>query len=134
MSFIAKTLLIRAPIERVWAALTSPSLISAWMGGEVQSDLHPGGRYAFFNGQTTGHYTLIEAPYRLEYIWRLSTWPAGWPDSSVRWRLRRLPDGTDLQLVHDNFPDPHERQRQDVDWELHWLGPMKAWLEQDSLG
>jgi len=131
MSFVAKTLLIHAPIERVWAALTQASIISAWMGSEVQSDPHPGGRFAFFDRQVSGRYTLVEAPYRLECAWRQSTWLADWHDSSVRWRLRRLLDGADLQLVHDNFPNPEECQRQTENWVSSWLSPMKTWLEQE---
>lgn len=132
MSFVAKTLIIQAPIERVWAALTGPLVISAWMGGEVQSDPHPGGKFVYFDGQTTGRYTLVEEPYRLEYTWRQSTWPTDWPDSSVRWRLRRMPEGTDLQLVHDNFPNLEECESHHEGWDRYWLEPMKAWLEQDN--
>jgi uncharacterized protein YndB with AHSA1/START domain len=132
MSFIAKTILIQSPVERVWAALTGPIVIAAWMGGEVLSDPHRGGKYAYFGGETTGVYTYVEPPYRLEYTWRQSTWPADWPDSHVRWRLRRLPDGTDLQLVHDGFPNQEERDSHDQGWEDYWLKPMKAWLEQDN--
>lgn len=134
MSFFAKTLFIHAPIERVWAALTQASALAAWMGGEMQSDPHPGGSYAFFDDQITGDYTLVEAPYRLECTWRRSTWRADWADSNVRWRLRRLPDGVDLQLVHDHFPKLEECQKHAEDWSSRWLSLLKTWLEQETPG
>ncbi len=129
MEEVNKTLTIHAPIERVWAALTDPKTIAAWMGGNVQSDPRPGGKYVLFDGETTGQYTHVEAPRRLEYTWRQSNWPAEWPDSIVRWQLKQIGENTELQLVHSDFPSEEERLGHDEGWDIYWLIPMKEWLE-----
>ncbi len=82
MTACTKTIIIAAPIERVWAALTNADDIAAWMGGEVESDLQVGGKYAYFEGETTGVYTLVDHPQCLEYTWRQSNWDQGWADFS----------------------------------------------------
>lgn len=130
MPAVRKTLLIAAPPERVWAALTRPSAIAAWMGGPVKSNPRPGGRFALFGGATTGRYTRLEKPRALEYTWRQAEWPANWPDSRVRWTLRAARGGTRLRLTHDRFPNEPERAGHDEGWDLYWLNPMKAWLER----
>ena len=130
MTAITKTITIRAPIERVWAALTDPEAIASWMGSEVLSEPLPGGAYAYFDGETTGVYTRLEPPNRLEYTWRQSNWPSEWADSLVRWQLKQIGDETEVRLVHENFPNEEERIGHDEGWDLYWLEPMKAWLEE----
>ena len=129
---VTKTVTMHAPIERVWTALTEPKSISAWMGGQVQSDLRVGGKYAYFDGETTGQYTLVEAPQRLEYSWRQSSWTSDWSDSIVRWSLRQIGENTEVRLLHEDFPNEEERDGHDEGWDTYWLIPMKRWLEGNS--
>jgi uncharacterized protein YndB with AHSA1/START domain len=132
MSTVNKTINIAAPREKVWAALTDAETIASWMGGEVQSDLRPGGKYVYFEGATTGRYTVVEKPSRLEYTWRQSEWPSEWSDSTVKWVLRPDGKGTAVQLVHERFPNESEYYGHDEGWDLYWLEPMKEWLESSS--
>jgi uncharacterized protein YndB with AHSA1/START domain len=131
MADIEKDVHIEAPIEAVWAALTEPADIMAWMGedSEVAVDLRVKGPYQFFYGATTGAFTEIEAPRRLAYTWRQQEWQPDWPDSVVRWELAPDGKGTHLHLTHDTFPNASEREGHDEGWELYWLNPMKDWLE-----
>ena len=86
---IEKELEIRAPIEKVWDALTDAGSIDKWMhSGEVAVDLRPGGSYQFFGGDTSGVFTRVMRPHALEYTWRQAGWQADWPDSVVAWDLR----------------------------------------------
>jgi uncharacterized protein YndB with AHSA1/START domain len=134
MADIEKNVHIEAPIEAVWAALTEPDHIMAWMGedSEVAVDLRVGGRYQFFYGATTGTFTLIEPPGRLAYTWRQTEWESHWPDSRVEWTLTADGAGTRVHLTHDHFPNAGERDGHDEGWDLYWLNPMKDWLEAPS--
>jgi uncharacterized protein YndB with AHSA1/START domain len=132
MPAIRKTAIIAAPLDKVWAALTSPKAIAAWMGGPVKSNPRPGGRFALFGGETTGRYTIVEKPARLEYTWRQSSWAAEWPDSRVRWALKVTRTGTRVALTHDRFPNKAEREGHAEGWDVYWLEPMKAWLEANA--
>lgn len=132
MPDVTKTIIIHAPIQLVWEALTDADTIAAWMGGSVKSDQIPGGEYAYFEGATTGKYRIIQKPYRLEYTWRQEEWPEEWTDSMVKWELKTNQDGTIVNLVHDCFPNEVERIGHDDGWDLYWLEPMKDWLESNS--
>jgi uncharacterized protein YndB with AHSA1/START domain len=126
---VTKRLTIAAPIEKVWAALTSAKTISAWMGGPVKVSARVGGRYALFSGETTGRFVLVEKPAALEYTWRQSSWEKEWEDSIVRWELKAARDGTRIKLTHTRFPSTEERDGHAEGWDLYWLAPMKKWLE-----
>ena len=126
---IKKTLHVTASVERVWAALTDPKTISAWMGGPVKVTLRKGGRYVLFDAATTGKFTEIARPNTLEYTWRQAEWETDWADSVVRWELKADREGTKVKLTHTNFPNKEERDGHAEGWDLYWLGPMKEWLE-----
>ena len=131
MTAITKHLDIAAPLDKVWAALTDTRSIEGWMGeGTVADlDLKVGGSYGWFGGDTTGRFTLIEKPNKLEYTWRQHAWPAAWADSVVGWELKTKGQGTDVALTHDQFPNQDERDSHAEGWDTYWLGPMKEWLE-----
>jgi uncharacterized protein YndB with AHSA1/START domain len=134
MADIEKHIHIQAPVEAVWAALTEPAAIMAWMGedSEVAVDLRVGGRYQFYFGATTGEFLEVDAPRRLAYTWRQTEWQSDWPDSVVGWTLTPRDGGTGIHLTHDAFPNTSERDGHDQGWDLFWLNPMKDWLEAPS--
>jgi uncharacterized protein YndB with AHSA1/START domain len=133
MNDIEKNVLINAPIDAVWAALTDPVSIGGWMDDDkVEVDLKVGGRYALFGGETTGAFARIEQPNYLEYTWRQSSWREEWTDSLVRWELRAAPGGTQVKLVHSRFPNDEERDGHDEGWDTYFLGPLEDWLEADA--
>ena len=134
MSEIKKNLLIDAPIESVWAALTDAAAIRNWMGDDesIQVDLKVGGKYRFFGGETTGKFTHIDAPNMLDYTWRQMEWPPDWADSIVRWELEPSGTGTQVSLIHSNFPNDQERDSHDEGWDLYFLEPMQDWLETED--
>ena len=129
-SAIVKKVNIAAPIEDVWTALTRPKAIGGWMRDDaVKVNLKIGGRYKLFGGETTGQFTRIEKPTRLEYTWRQSSWQKDWPDSNVSWELKATKHGTQVRLRHSHFPNPDERAGHAEGWDVYWLSPMKRWLE-----
>lgn len=131
MSEVVKKLTIKAPLEKVWAALTAPQVIAAWMDDEgVQVDLRVGGQYAVFGGDAAGAFTRIEALRHLEYTWRMAEWRKSWKPSHVSWTLRKHGDGTHITLIHSQFPNESERNSHDEGWDVYWLNPMKEWLER----
>ena len=133
MTAIVKEVNIAAPISEVWAALTDAPTISAWMGdNSARVDLEVGGAYALFDGETTGRLVRIEAPHRLDYTWRQSTWQPGWEDSLVSWELNPEGKHTRLKLTHSNFPNVEERDGHDEGWDLYWLEPMVDYLERQA--
>lgn len=105
---------IAAPRERVWRALTDPSLVQRWMGclrfraeaGHVFYLQPDRARRAAddVTGAVACRIEVLDAPRRLTFSW-------GFPDTPETWvdiRLRRIPGGAHVRLVHtgwDRFED-----------------------------
>jgi uncharacterized protein YndB with AHSA1/START domain len=102
---------INAPIERVWAVLTEPDLLSQWFstGKPAEVDLRPGGVIRLNHGEGFDYPTRIvrvEPPTHLSYRWA-SAFPGddATVDNStlVEFTLEPVADGTRLRVVETGF-------------------------------
>lgn len=96
---------IRKPVEKVWAAITTPARIADWFT-TADLDLRIGGHYrlSFSDGNdVAGVIVELEPPRRLAH-----TWPhAEHPDSVVRYDLEPEGDGCRLTLTQTAMRPRH---------------------------
>jgi uncharacterized protein YndB with AHSA1/START domain len=132
---VRKHMELRAPIERVWAALTTSEGLLAWFPTHrAEIDLRPGGHLSL--GWATeadeGIVDVVDAPHRLVFRWR----PAGRdrPYTTVTFTLEDLGGRTGLTLVEAGFSSLPERihrrswEGNDRGWSEE-LAELQAWLE-----
>ncbi|MEX0875104.1 MAG: SRPBCC domain-containing protein [Actinomycetota bacterium] len=72
MSDVEREVLIPAPADEVWSALTDPEQLGEWFGAEVEGDLEPGDVTVFHFPDGTRRRALVEQmepPRRLGFRW-----------------------------------------------------------------
>jgi uncharacterized protein YndB with AHSA1/START domain len=121
---------IDAPVDRVFAAWTTPEMLRRWWGPgdftcpEASVDLRPGGGYRLLmrmgNGMemvVSGTYREVVAPTRLVYTWRWESGPPAGPDESEV-TVEFGDDGgrTQVVITHRAFPTGHETGAYHVGW------------------
>src|SRR5262245_53729385 len=113
---IIKEIVIHAPAERIFEALTDPQQRVKWWGIEgrfqathMESDLRPGGTWVMrgtgMEGKpftVQGEYRSIERPRVLEFTW-LADWRAEAPPTLVRFDLDEKDGATMVRLTHSGF-------------------------------
>jgi uncharacterized protein YndB with AHSA1/START domain len=91
---IRKEIVLPAPREDVWSALTDPDELESWFANDVELDLRPGGGAVFrwSNGESR-HATIteIEPGERLAFEWD--------EEGEVEFTLADDLDGTRLTVV-----------------------------------
>lgn len=111
--------------DEVWAALTEPEQLAAWLAATTVVP-GPGGRIDVDFGDTVegGPITRWEPPRVLAFEWRYP----GEPDSHVTWTLTPAPDGrgTTLTLEHRRLT-PRGAPGYGAGWHEH-LGRLEAHL------
>jgi uncharacterized protein YndB with AHSA1/START domain len=112
---IYREVILPAPPERVWAALTQPDALSAWFGSHAGVDLRPGGRISFAWDKSGGQrftnggvIEVVEPPRRFAFRWQPHIAPehaarAAGITTRVEFALEAHPDGTRLRLVESGF-------------------------------
>jgi len=138
---IIASVVIDAPIERVFAALTVPEEIARWWGSddtyrttEWESDLRVGGRWRSAgrskDGEpfaVEGEYLELDPPRKLVQSWKPS-WDSGYA-TTVTYRLDTVDAGTRVTVRHEGFvarPQACDSHRQGWERVLGWLAAYLA--------
>ncbi len=102
---------LRHSAEKVWRALTDPTLLSQWLLPVVELKLDPGSTFAFkappqpgWDGVVNCEVLEIEAQKKLRY-----RWVVGDIDTVVTFTLFPTASGTHLSLVQSGFK-PNQKQ------------------------
>ena len=104
---VEKEVVVPAPADEVWPAVTEPEQISAWFGAEVEIDVRPGGRGTVRWPDGTQRHVLVEEvepERRLAFRWLPFERTAEGgvlpvPSSRVEITLDDVPGGTRIRVV-----------------------------------
>ena len=120
---IESTVVIAAPLERVWDLVTSPEHAGRWFGDAgAEIDLRPGGAWRMtFTGHGTyhGRVVAVSPPHRFAYRWHtvrdLEEEPTPANSTLTEFTLLAETDGTRVTVVESGFDalavDAAERTR-----------------------
>lgn len=129
MRLASHEIAVNAPIEVVWAHLTTAEGLVRWVGPQATADPVPGGqlRWTHPNGATVvGRFVELDPPRRLVFTYGWADGRMGVPPESttVEIDLTETDGATTVRLVHHGLPpeavDDHERG-----W-THFLGQLSA--------
>jgi len=107
------------PIEAVWAAITDPAALAAWL---MPNDFEPrvGKRFTFrgepvpgWRGWIDCEVIALEPPSRMVWSWRSTDED---PPMQVEIQLRTVEGGTELTLAHTGETDPERGTRYASGW------------------
>ncbi len=108
---IEREVIVAAPIETVWAAITDAEEVAQWFGDVVEIDLRPGGRARFgwaeHDSVTDAVIEIVEPLRRFAYRWASAAGVAvdDGPSTLVEFTLDVVAEGTRLRLVESGFAD-----------------------------
>ena len=105
---IRRELVVEAPIEQVWEALTNAEHLSKWFGDSAEVDLRPDGRARFgwseFNDSSEAIVEVVDRPSRFSFRWEaLPDTPVEQASTLVEFSLESVGEGTRLILVESGF-------------------------------
>jgi uncharacterized protein YndB with AHSA1/START domain len=134
------SMLIHAPVQEVWRALTTPEMIKQWFFGvETETDWTPGssivhrGEYQGKPYVDKGTIVRFEPPELLVH----THWSdvSGTPDEpehyqEVTWALAELEGATELTISERNLPSEEAKDVSEQGWKAA-LESLKAMLEGD---
>ena len=120
---VVKTIHLRAPVARVWQAISDAEELSRWFGHRAELELRPGAEGAFVwdeHGSYACRVEEVDPPHRLVWSW---VHEPGVPFSSapatrVEWTLTEREDGgTTLRLRESGFLTDKHHGQNDQGWD-----------------
>jgi uncharacterized protein YndB with AHSA1/START domain len=100
---VKRSVLLQAPPDEVWEALTDQALLSEWLAPEVELDPREGGELVcrFEDGEERrGEVAVVEEAERLAFFWRREEGGESW----VEWIVDAVADGTRLTVIETATP------------------------------
>jgi len=125
MKRIEQTYTIKAPLARVWRALTDPKMIEAWSGAAAIMSDAEGGTFSLWDGDIHGTNTKVVTHKLLEQEWYGGEWDK---PSKVVFSLSGEGDRTMVGLVHTHVPE-HEAKDLEQGWRDYYMGAIKNLCE-----
>lgn len=126
MKTIDKTYQIKAPIDKVWQALTEANVIEQWTGDKAVFENKEGGDFSFWDGDIHGSNAKIVPCEYLEQNWYASSSPGQL--FKVTFKLTHVDGITTVHLIHANIPD-EDVEDFDDGWKVYYFDPIKQLLE-----
>lgn len=106
---IRREVIVEAPLEEVWAALTARERLGAWFGADVELEVRPDGpvSFRFADGSVRrGVVETVEPPERFAFRWRVvgigDEGASAGNGTTVEFRLSRTDDGRTLVVVTED--------------------------------
>ena len=126
MKQIEQTYEIKAPISKVWEALTSQELAEAWGAGPAIVNAIIGGEFSYWDGDIHGKFTKLDENTFIEQDWFGHDHPERKFNVSFSFE-----DSGDTTLVHLLYVGEIEDEAKDKkDWKVYYFDPIKQLLEK----
>ena len=125
MSQIEQVYEIKAPIAKVWQALTDANLAEQWGAGPAKVDVREGGEFSYWDGDIHGTFTGLIPEKLIEQDWY------GHDNPTWKYTVRiTLEDHGERTTVHFAYSgDVVDEQRDIAHWRDYYFDPIKRLLE-----
>ena len=125
---LEQTYVIKAPLTKVWQALTDSKVAEQWSAGPAKVDAHEGGEFSYWDGDIHGVNTKVVPEKLLEQDWYGHDNPT-WK-YNVKFTFEEDNGTTTVHLLYSgNIVD---EQRDINDWKDYYFDPIKKLLEQQA--
>ena len=119
-----------APRERIFHAWTTPEALKrwwcppGWVPERIEVDLRTGGTYSLGMREShgasvvsiQGQFLEVRPPERLVYTWCWHGAFEGMPETQVTVEFLSIETGTEVVVLHENFPDARLWNRHRSGW------------------
>ena len=120
---------IPATPEEVYEAFVDPKKHTAFTGSKATGKAKINGKFTAWDGYIFGKF-LISSPENASYKSGQSTdWPEGYPPSKFELTFKKVPEGTEITMVHSNIPAEQKDELADG-WEEWYWKPLKKYFKK----
>jgi uncharacterized protein YndB with AHSA1/START domain len=126
MQKIEQTYTIKAPISKVWQALTDASLAEQWGASPAKVDAREGGEFSYWEGDIHGVFTKLIPERLIEQDW----YGHDNPDQKYKASFFLEIDGevTRVRLIFTG--DIQDEQKDIKDWKEYYFDPITTLLQE----
>jgi len=126
MKQVEQTYIIKAPISKVWQALTDATVAEQWGAAPAKVNAREGGEFSYWDGDIHGVYTKLISEKLIAQDWY------GHDNPTWKYNVVFTFEGNDeMTTVHLAYSgDILDEQKDMADWKDYYFDPIKELLEK----
>ncbi|MGD0645809.1 MAG: SRPBCC domain-containing protein [Candidatus Bathyarchaeia archaeon] len=123
--------IIPASPKEVYEAFVDVKKHSKFTGSKATGKPVVGGKFTAWDGYIFGKYLELDDGKRIVQEWTTTDWPKDYPPSKLELTFCKVPEGTELLMVHSNVPKEQADETADGWIEWYW-NPLKEYFSNKS--
>ncbi len=126
---IKQKVMIPASPEEVYEAFVDPKKHSEFTGSKATGKTKADGKFTAWDGYIFGKFIEFEPAKRLIQEWQTTDWPEGYPPSKFELTFKKIPQGTEITMIHSNIPVVQKEELAEG-WEEFYWQPLKKYFQK----
>jgi activator of HSP90 ATPase len=127
---IKQKVIIPASPKEVYDAYTDPKKHTAFTESKATGKPLVGGKFTAWDGYIFGKYLELDDGKRVVQEWSSTDFPKGYA-TKLELCFNKVPEGTELVMVHSNVPEEQADETADGWIEWYW-DPLKKYFKEQS--
>ena len=126
---LTQKVIIPATPEEVYEAFVDPKKHTAFTGSKATGKAKINGKFTAWDGYIFGKYLSFEPGKCLVQEWTSTDFPEGYLPSKFELTFKKVPEGTEITMVHSNIPAEQKDELADG-WEEWYWKPLKKYFKK----
>ena len=129
---IEQTVVVQGSPDQVYEAFMDAKKHTKFTGSKATSDPVVGGEFTAWDGYISGKNLELKKGRLIVQEWINTDWPEGYPTSRFELTLKKVPEGTEIHMVHSKIPASQAEELKEGWTEFYWEPLKKYFLNQKT--
>lgn len=129
---IEQTVTIPATPEEIYDAFMDPKKHAKFTGSEATGNPVVGGEFSAWDGYIHGKNLELKIGKLIVQEWTNTDFPEGYPTSRFELTLKKVPEGTEIHMVHSKIPAGQAEELKKGWIEFYWEPLRKYFVKQGN--
>ena len=129
-TIIQKVIIPKVSPKQIYEAYIDPKKHSTFTGSKATGKPVVGGKFTAWDKYIFGKYIELDGEKRLVQDWTTTDWQEGYPASKLELTFSKVPQGTEIIMMHSNVPKSQADEIKQGWKEFYW-DPLRRYFNKN---
>ena len=129
-TIIQKVIIPKVSPKQIYEAYIDPKKHSTFTGSKATGKPVVGGKFTAWDGYIFGKYIELDGEKRVVQDWTTTDWQEGYPASKLELTFSKVPQGTEIIMMHSNVPKSQADEIKQGWKEFYW-DPLRRYFNKN---
>ena len=129
-TIIQKVIIPKVSPKQIYEAYIDPKKHSTFTGSKATGKPVVGGKFTAWDKYIFGKYIELDGEKRVVQDWTTTDWQEGYPASKLELTFSKVPQGTEIIMMHSNVPKSQADEIKQGWKEFYW-DPLRRYFNKN---